>query len=168
MLAFMIDDPKGLLDAAMPEFHFRERHGMVVDASPERVFAALEQLDLSRSATIRWLFRLRGLEWRDLRLQRLIEDMHMTRSRSADERLFTGEERIGSARLGLAWNFTVRDGNAGERIVSTETRVHCSTLWLRAVFAGYWMVIRPFSGWIRLIMLRLLREDLSRPAAITT
>ena len=164
----MVDGPhRRLLDAAMPEFHFRERHSMAIDAPPERVFAALEQLDMGRSAVIRWLFRARGLKWKDLRLQRFIDDMHMTEAVSENERLFTGNESIASATLGLAWNFTVERGAAGERVVSTETRVHCSKAWLRAAFAGYWMVIRPFSGWIRLIMLRLLREDLSRPMAVT-
>jgi hypothetical protein len=157
----MKDIPSGrLLESAMPEFHFRERHSLAMNASPERVFDALEQLDLGRSPVVRWLFRLRGLEWRDLTFQRLVDGMHMTRTNSDNERLFTGEERIGSARLGLAWNFVVERTSAGERVVTTETRVQCSTVWLRIVFGGYWMIIRPFSGWIRLIVLRLLREDL--------
>lgn len=154
-----------LLDAAMPEFHFHERHSIVIDAPRERIFEALERLDMGRSSVIRWLFRLRGLQWRDLRLERFIQDMHMARERSEEERLFTGSEAVGAARIRIAWNFVAERGGDGKHLVSTETRVHCSASWLRAVFGAYWVVIRPFSGWIRLVMLRLLRDDASLPAA---
>jgi hypothetical protein len=152
-----------LLDRAMPEFHFRERHSLPMDAPPERIFQELERLDLGRSAVIRGLFRLRGLQWKDLRFERLVSDLHMKRESAEGERLFWGDEYLAGARLGLAWNFAVEEGEGG-RIVSTETRVYCSTAWLRAAFGAYWLVIRPFSGWIRIIMLRLLHDQVAHAA----
>lgn len=153
-----------LLDRVMPQFHFNERHVVPLEAPAERIFEELERLDLGRSSVIRLLFRLRGLQWKDLRFERLIADLHMKRDSAENERLFFGEERLGSARLGLAWNFAVEDDPERGRVVSTETRVHCSAAWLKVSFGAYWMVIRPFSGWIRMIMLRLLRERVLQPA----
>jgi hypothetical protein len=42
--------------------------------------------------------------------------------------------------------------------VATETRIVCTDEASRRAFLRYWRVIRPFSGLIRLEMLRLLRN----------
>jgi hypothetical protein len=44
----------------------------------------------------------------------------------------------------MAFNFQVA---AGE--LTTETRVYLTDARARRAFAGYWLVIRPWSGWIR-------------------
>ena len=41
--------------------------------------------------------------------------------------------------------------------LSTETRVHVADPESRRKFGRYWLVVRPFSGLIRLLMLRAAR-----------
>ncbi|MBI1815043.1 MAG: hypothetical protein HYR72_08705 [Deltaproteobacteria bacterium] len=57
------------------------------------------------------------------------------------------------------WNFTVDQTAPGQPvIVSTETRVVCADVASQRKFAVYWSLIRPFSGLIRIIMLRAIQR----------
>src|SRR5687768_6784386 len=49
------------LDRVLPVWDFRERHSTRVDASPERVFAAVRQVTLAEMGAFRVLARLRGI-----------------------------------------------------------------------------------------------------------
>jgi hypothetical protein len=63
--------------------------------------------------------------------------------------------------VGLArgvWNFGVSEGNNCQTILRTETRVLCGDPASRRKFLAYWVIVRPFSGLIRLIMLRRVRH----------
>jgi hypothetical protein len=61
-----------------------------------------------------------------------------------------------------AWNFRVEPGPAGGVIVSTETRVRCTDPESRRTFRRYWRLVRPFSGLIRIEMLRAIRRVAER------
>jgi hypothetical protein len=57
------------------------------------------------------------------------------------------------------WNFAI-DEQAPDKIrLSTETRVFCLDRWSRRRFHFYWFFIRPFSGLIRMEMLRAIRRQ---------
>jgi len=56
------------------------------------------------------------------------------------------------------WNFSVSESQQGQTILQTETRVICGDAASRRKFLAYWFVVRPFSGLIRLIMLRNVRK----------
>jgi len=56
------------------------------------------------------------------------------------------------------WNFGISEGNKGQTILRTETRVVCGDPASRRKFLAYWVIVRPFSGLIRLIMLRRVRK----------
>jgi hypothetical protein len=74
---------------------------------------------------------------------------------------FNEENFRGSAPTGLAraiWNFAVQEAGSGRTILSTETRVVCGDAASRFKFHAYWLVVRPFSGLIRQIMLREVKE----------
>jgi hypothetical protein len=60
-----------------------------------------------------------------------------------------------------AWNFRV-DPADGRATVSTETRVLCTDPRTRRAFRRYWWIIRPFSGLIRIEMLRAVRREAER------
>lgn len=74
---------------------------------------------------------------------------------------FKAEDFQGPVRPGLAravWNFSVAD-TANERTrLSTETRVICGDASSRRKFRVYWLLVRPFSGLIRHLMLRAVRR----------
>jgi hypothetical protein len=56
------------------------------------------------------------------------------------------------------WNFAVQDAGQGLSVLSTETRVVCGSAASRLKFRAYWTVVRPFSGLIRVIMLRAVKK----------
>ena len=56
------------------------------------------------------------------------------------------------------WNFSMKEDNPGRTILSTETRVICGDETSRRKFRAYWFFVRPFSGLIRLVMLRAVRR----------
>src|SRR5262245_26144166 len=74
---------------------------------------------------------------------------------------FDQDNFLGPAPPGLArgvWNFKVEKVNAGRTVLSTETRVVCGDESSKLKFRVYWLVVRPFSGLIRLFMLREIRR----------
>ena len=56
------------------------------------------------------------------------------------------------------WNFSISEKISGQTILTTETRVSCGDPASRRKFLAYWLVVRPFSGLIRLIMLKRVRK----------
>jgi len=52
------------------------------------------------------------------------------------------------------WNFSLIRQSGTQTLLRTETRVLCGDAGSRRKFLAYWLVVRPFSGLIRLIMLR--------------
>jgi hypothetical protein len=74
---------------------------------------------------------------------------------------FKRENFHGPVPPGLAravWNFTVQETKAGRTLLSTETRVVCGDPASRFKFRLYWLLIRPFSGLIRRVMLRAVQR----------
>lgn len=56
------------------------------------------------------------------------------------------------------WNFSVSETGGGQTILSTETRITCGDVASRRKFRLYWFFVRPFSGLIRRLMLKSVRE----------
>jgi hypothetical protein len=69
---------------------------------------------------------------------------------------FQGPVPPGLARAVL--NFRVQEVSPERTLLSTETRVACGDTVSRWKFRAYWVVIKPFSGLIRRIMLRAVRR----------
>ncbi len=148
-----------LLDEVLPEWHFRERHRREVDATAERVFAAVREVTLAEMPVARTLMRMRGMRARMTR-PILAEMLHVGFAGIGQPwKLRGGERRRGSdfRRFGepgfakMAFNFRL-DG----KTLSTETRVLLTDERSRRVFRRYWLVIRPFSGLIRRVWLRAI------------
>lgn len=57
-----------------------------------------------------------------------------------------------------AWNFYIEQVNGDKLRLSTETRNFCYGWGAKIPFSLYWAVIRPFSGWIRLEMLKMIKK----------
>lgn len=69
---------------------------------------------------------------------------------------FGGPVPEGQARA--VWNFAVQEAGA-RTILSTETRVVCGDAASRLKFRTYWLIVRPFSGLIRRVMLRAVKRE---------
>jgi hypothetical protein len=76
------------------------------------------------------------------------------------EEMFRGPVQPGLA-MGV-WNFAVKEAGERRTVLSTETRVVCGDTASRLKFRAYWTVVRPFSGLIRVIMLRAVKKACAR------
>jgi hypothetical protein len=64
-----------------------------------------------------------------------------------------------------AWNFYIEQENGDKLRLSTETRILCYGYSAKIPFSLYWTAIKPFSGWIRLVMLKMIKEQAERSTA---
>jgi hypothetical protein len=145
----------------------REHHAVDVSASPDVVYRAVREFDLSNSRIVRTLLRIRGMP-KSLSLSRLKQLGFTELASVPSEELVLGVVgafwkrsgeilRVGADdfrafnRSGYAkavWNFHIapRDGHVE---LTTETRVLCLDARSRRLFGMYWLFVRPFSGLIR-------------------
>jgi len=172
------------LDHFMREYDEVERHEIVVPATPERAWDAVQRLDFAESPIVKALFTLRGMPAKsatlagleDFGFVRLAEDPgrevvlglvgQFWRLTGSIERV-TAEQFHTYAEPGRAKaviNFSVEPAGSGARI-ATETRVRCTDDSSRRSFRRYWRFIGPFSAWTRREALRLIRRSaLSSPS----
>ena len=149
------------LDEFLPRYEFAERHRVSVAAPPERVDEALRELTLADVPMVRALFALRGLPRRGRVLDviaglgRVVEDVPGEGVVFAVRGQFW---RVRGGDDGSAAAEAVGDFRVGAGVLSTETRVHVEDPTARRRFARYWLVVRPFSGLIRMLVLRAAKR----------
>jgi hypothetical protein len=61
------------------------------------------------------------------------------------------------------WNLTFETIGTGMTRLATETRICCIGAEARRKFLPYWILIRPFSGRIRMEMLRIIKKRVENP-----
>lgn len=169
-------DAAALLNRVLPHFHHTEYHSTRIRATPERIYGIVRHGRLPVHPIVRVLVFLRGLGRKGdptFSIDRLLrQGFHLIaedppreivlglegpfwspfcKLRPVDEASFRTPVPGGCARG--AWNFLIHpDGT-----VSTETRVLCADD-ARWKFRAYWLFVRPFSGLIRRMMLRAIRQ----------
>ena len=165
---------QSLIDKYRSTFDFNEIHKTTINASPETCYKAAMELDLSDSFIISFLFWLRGIPFQSTVFKGFVEGMKFTLLEESHWNEFVygfqKKEKIewienkeefcedsSAYDLKAAWNLKFTEIPNGCE-VSTETRVKCLTRKSKIFFSVYWFFIRPFSGLIRLEMLRLLRK----------
>jgi hypothetical protein len=172
------------LDDFLPTYEFSERHGIRIDASAERIDRAVRSVSMADIPVARALWWLR-------RLGRRTGDPTEPFVTAFPGVVLEDVPREGIV-LGLTGQFWRLRGNLdppGPRIaedfvaysrpdvckavidlrvgpssLSTETRVHVEDPAARRRFRRYWFVIRPFSGLIRILLLRAARRRAEAPA----
>jgi hypothetical protein len=164
------------LDDFLPAYEFRERHRVNVEAPRRRIDEAVRTVTVAEMPVARALFRLRGIRQRgegplvdDLRRAAVVlEDEEgeglilglvgrfwrlrpdgVRHVATPDEFVSFGRPDVAKAVLDLR----IEPGG-----VSTETRVHVADRAARRKFARYWLVVRPFSGLIRIVLLRAAKR----------
>ncbi|MEX2237704.1 MAG: hypothetical protein WEB00_09240 [Dehalococcoidia bacterium] len=178
-----------LIDDFMPAWDFVERHELVIAAPPETVYDQVLNVDLSSSKVIGGLLWLRTLPARiagrgrqrpsrRYRLEDALDDGFVLLAEERPREMVLGtvgrfwrpSGNIRPVAAGefktfdepnyarSAWNFTTEpQGDA--TLLRTETRVQCTDAEARKKFRRYWFVVRPFSGLIRMEMLRAIRPS---------
>ncbi|MDD3655062.1 MAG: hypothetical protein PHO01_12960 [Desulfotomaculaceae bacterium] len=59
----------------------------------------------------------------------------------------------------VAWNLYIEEGEDGTASLSTETRNLCLGQKAKSAFRIYWWIIRPYSGWIRVAILKMIKAQ---------
>jgi hypothetical protein len=166
-----------LIDEFLDEYDFVETHAVSIHANADSIYRAANEVDFSESLLIRTLFFLRGLSSKNVTLRSLrssrfeILGERLNRElvlgivgrfwklngdlRKIDAESFKKFDAAGYAKA--AWNFSLSpDGD--DTLLTTETRIKCMDDESRSRFGLYWMFIRPFSGLIRMEMLRVIKN----------
>jgi hypothetical protein len=166
-----------LIDDFMPRFDFSETHDIRIRATAERVFRVVNEIDFCESWVVRWLLRLRGMSSEKMSLSELPKSNFEKLGESKNREFLIGLvgkfwtpfgnlQKIDSGNFrefnekGFAkatWNFLV-DETEGETRLTTQTRIKCTDAESRRSFGFYWTFIQPFSGLIRMEMLRLIKK----------
>jgi hypothetical protein len=182
-----------LIDSFAPNPDAVEVHSILIDASPETLRQAIWTADLGGSIIVKLLLGLRALPElllhggrkvpRDFRvtLKTIINSRFGLLADEPDEIVlgvdgkfwrptgnllpfdrdrFTDPIPFGQARA--VWNFSLKASGHGT-ILSTETRVICGDPVSLKKFRRYWFLVRPFSGLIRLVMLRAVKRACQKP-----
>lgn len=167
---------QSLIDAYLPEFTYTEIHDILVNCSIDKAYQTTKNIDLSKSKIIVFLFKLRGLPTKRLNLQDLISDFGFTKleeqfpneillgfwARSKIEPVANHQDFVEntiSAKTKVVWNFSFLSIDSTQTKVTTETRILCVHPITKVLFSLYWLVVRPFSGLIRIQMLNIIKRD---------
>lgn len=168
-----------LQEKYMPEFHFVEKHSVNIAASPEKIYDCLQNFDFSHSSIIRFLMKLRGMPSSADRLEGLRKMGFILLETKQNEELILGlagqfwkangniqhlpkEEfvKFNDPYFARAtWNFLIQPRDQ-HTTLETETRILCGDHVLNK-FKWYWGIIRPFSGIIRMEMLKGIRRKVA-------
>jgi hypothetical protein len=166
------------LDAFLPAYDVWEHHQVSVRAEPIAAYRAMETVRLSDSWVVSALLRLRGLKAPRTTLAAGLRSRFVVLREEPGREVvfglagrfwrprgnirdldsaaaFESFEESGFAKT--AWNFVFTGETGGTRI-STETRVRCFGAASRMKFRAYWTLVGPFSGLIRMEMLRLIKR----------
>jgi hypothetical protein len=168
------------LDDVLPAYEFAERHSLAIDAPPGRIDAAVREVsiaDIPFARALWWLRRLGrpygdptkpfvggelpGVVLDDVPGEGIVLGLTgqfwKLRGGGRDPgRPRTAEEFAAYARPDHCK--AVIDFRVAPGALTTETRVHVEDGGARRKFRRYWLVIRPFSGLIRLMLLRAVRR----------
>jgi hypothetical protein len=180
------------LDDFVPAYEFSERHQLEIRADPARIDRALREVSIAEIPIARLLFWLRRVGRPTSRVQRPfldaarevgvpLEDVpgegvvlgltgEFWRLRSAPDpaRPRTAGDFVAYDRPDVCKaviDFRIDELGPGRCRLTTETRVQVVDPAARRAFRRYWLVVRPFSGLIRILFLRTVQrraEDQAR------
>jgi hypothetical protein len=151
------------LDSYLPVYDFVTRHEVAVAADAARVDRALREITFKEVPLVRGLLLARGLGRR--RSSDSVLSTMVPRSNVLED---VPGEGIILTLSGQFWRLRGRGEEAQATAVvefraergrlTTETRVHVPDPNSRRKFARYWRVVRPFSGLIRVLVLRAAKR----------
>jgi hypothetical protein len=177
-----------LIDLFAPHPDAVETHSINIAAPTEIVYRALWTTDLGRSLIIKLLLGIRSVPElvlhgsrprnQKITLQTVIDSGFGVLSEKPGEEIVLGvtgrfwrptgnlspfkredfDQPVAPGTARAVWNFCVSENGKGLTILSTETRVTCGDVASRRKFRVYWLIVRPFSGLIRRLMLRAVRR----------
>ncbi|MBI4427892.1 MAG: hypothetical protein HY562_02120 [Ignavibacteriales bacterium] len=169
-----------LIDEFLPEFDFSEHHSVIARANSVRVFSAIRNLSFESSPLTKFLFKLRGLPTSATSLEGLQRMGFILLGERENDEIVLGivgkfwtpsaciqfiapMEFVNFKIPGYAkavWNFALSETPSGGTTLATETRILCLDAKSLMYFRAYWFFVRPFSGIIRMAVLRSIKRQI--------
>jgi hypothetical protein len=151
------------LDAFLPAYDFSTRHVAAVAVDPVRADRALREVTFKEVPLVRALLVARGLGLRrggDSVLGAMVPRATVLEDVPGEGVVLTlsGQFWRLRGRGPEAPATAVIDFRALPGSLATETRVHVPDPASRRKFGRYWRVVRPFSGLIRMVVLRAAKR----------
>lgn len=166
-----------MINKYLPKYHFSERHQKTVNAPIQVVYPQVRHLNFQGSVVTRLLFILRGINLKKYNFDSMMDSgsfftIHekinnewviglISKYFLLPTNLKTGENfkdwNPGKG-VKIAWNFKLEELENNKVNVITESRVLCLSKNARFWFTIYWLIIKPFSGIIRMEMLRIIKK----------
>ena len=151
------------LDAFLPTYDFATRHQVSIAVDPARADRALRDVTFKEVPVVRGLLLARGLGLR--KAEETVLATMVPRATVLED--VPGEGLILTL-SGQFWRVRGRGPEAPATAVidfralpgslATETRVHLPDSVSRRKFSRYWCFVRPFSGLIRMLVLRAAKR----------
>ena len=151
------------LDAFLPAYDFSTRHAVAVTVDPIRADRALREVTFREVPLVRALLVARGLGLR--RGEDTVLGAMVPRATVLED---VPGEGVVLTLSGQFWRLRGRGPEAPATAVidfralpgslATETRVHVPDPVSRRKFGRYWRIVRPFSGLIRMVVLRAAKR----------
>ena len=151
------------LDAFLPAYDFSTRHAVAVAVDPVRADRALREVTFKEVPLVRALLLARGLGLR--RAEDTVLGGMVPRATVLED---VPGEGVVLTLSGQFWRLGGRGPEAPATAVidfralpgslATETRVHVPDPVSRRKFGRYWRIVRPFSGLIRMGVLRAAKR----------
>ena len=151
------------LDAFLPAYDFSTRHAVAVAVDPARADRALREVTFKEVPLVRALLVARGLGLRSA--EDTVLGAMVPRATVLED---VPGEGVVLTLSGQFWRLRGRGPEAPATAVidfralpgslATETRVHVPDQVSRRKFGRYWRIVRPFSGLIRMVVLRAAKR----------
>jgi hypothetical protein len=151
------------LDAFLPSYDFSTRHAVAVAVDPVRADRALREVTFKEVPLVRALLVARGLGLRSA--EDTVLGAMVPRATVLED---VPGEGVVLTLSGQFWRLRGRGPEAPATAVidfralpgslATETRVHVPDPVSRRKFGRYWRIVRPFSGLIRMVVLRAAKR----------
>jgi hypothetical protein len=163
----------------LPEFHFNEKHKILIASTPEKLNKLLSDFDASDSWIIRILLMLRGISsetskgiegWKKMGFVILEHQANKEIILGLIGQFWNVKSNIQRVNAGdfvsfvdpnyakATWNFEIIPQPENKVLLETETRIQCIDESARKKFGRYWFFIQPFSALIRIQMLKLIKR----------
>ena len=162
----------------LPVYDFNEKHGILIQQPPEKIYGYVDDLDFSESLAIRLLFFLRGMSRTMMNKQGFTHGKFVEIEQIVNREIiigligqfwkpsgnlqnfkpheFTAFNKTGF--LKSTWNFELIPQGPATTLLTTETRIQCLGPEARKKFSRYWFFIQPFSGLIRKEILKAIKK----------
>ena len=169
-----------LIDKYLRDYHFNKLHKIEIHAQPQDIYSAIETTDFYQSKVIKLLFTVRRLPSNFFSPEGFGKVGIMVLEEKAGEESLLGaifnplgfkpvnvspdefREFDDKGYVKVVMNFHVSRIDERRSLLSTESRVLCTSGKARLVFTPYWLLLNRFIGLVRIVMLRLIKQEVEQ------